>query len=208
MSQFAMVVEVDRCIGCRGGCQIACKTEHNIALGRSRSTLYTMGPTGTFPDLEMYFLPVMCQQCEDPACARVCPTSACVKNEEDGVIVIDPDLCIGCKACINECPFHCNSFNQERRIADKCTLCMERRAEGEVPACVQNCAGGALHFGDIEDPDSEVSRLLAANEGFVYTLPDEFDNRPAGRFILKNAKWIDRMPYRFEKALKEGALDE
>jgi Fe-S-cluster-containing dehydrogenase component len=208
MSQFAMVVEADRCIGCKGGCQIACKTEHHIALGRSRSTLYTMGPTGTFPDLEMYFLPVMCQQCKDPACVAVCPTSACYKNEEDGVILIDPDACIGCKACINECPFHCNSFNQERRVADKCTLCMERRSNGEIPACVQNCAGGALHFGDIEDPESEVSKLLAENEGFVYTLPDEYENHPSARYILKNAAWIDQMPYQFEQALKEGALDE
>ena len=129
MSQLAIVVEVDRCIGCKGGCQIACKTEHNIALGRSRSTLYTMGPTGTFPDLEMYYLPVMCQQCKDPACTKVCPTSACMKNDEDGVVTIDPDVCIGCRACMNACPFHCNSYNQEMRIMDKCTLCAERREE-------------------------------------------------------------------------------
>ena len=193
MSQLAIVVEVDRCIGCKGGCQIACKTEHNIALGRSRSTLYTMGPTGTFPDLEMYYLPVMCQQCKDPACTKVCPTSACMKNDEDGVVTID---------------LHCNSYNQEMRIMDKCTLCAERREEGLEPACVRNCAGGALHFGDIDDPDSEVSRLLAENEGHVYTLPDRFGNQPSGRFILKNAKWIDMMPYTFEKALKEGTLDE
>lgn len=208
MSQLAIVVEVDRCIGCKGGCQIACKTEHNIALGRSRSALYTMGPTGTFPDLEMYYLPVMCQQCKDPACTKVCPTSACMKNEEDGVVTIDPDICIGCRACINACPFHCNSYNQEMRITDKCTLCMERRENGEGPACVRNCAGGALHYGDIDDPESEVSRLLAENEGHVYTLPDSLGNQPSGRFILKNAKWIDMMPYTFEKALKEGTLDE
>ena len=208
MSQFAMVVEVDRCIGCKGGCQIACKTEHNIALGRSRSVLYTMGPVGTFPDLEMYFLPVMCQQCKDPACARVCPTGACYKNEEDGVILIDPDSCIGCKACIRECPFHCNSFNEERRVADKCTLCMERRGEGKIPVCVKNCAGGALHFGDIEDPKSEVSKLLAENEGHIHTLPDEKDCHPSARYILKNATWIDVMPFAFEKALKEGIFDE
>ena len=73
---------------------------------------------------------------------------------------------------------------------DKCTLCAERREEGLEPACVRNCAGGALHFGDIDDPDSEVSRLLAENEGHVYTLPDRFGNQPSGRFILKNAKYL------------------
>lgn len=208
MSQLAMIVEVDRCIGCKGGCQIACKTEHNIALGRSRSTLYTMGPTGTFPDLSMYYLPVMCQQCKNPACTQVCPTGACMKRDEDGVIVIDPESCIGCRACINACPFHCNSFNNEMRISDKCTLCAERREDGLLPACVRNCAGGALHFGDLDDPESEVSRLLAENEGHVYSLPDKNGNEPSNRYILKNAAWIDRMPYEFEQALKEGTLDE
>lgn len=208
MSQFAMVVELDRCIGCKGGCQVACKTEHSIALGRSRSTLYTMGPTGTFPDLEMYFLPVMCQQCQEPACTAVCPTGACMKRDDDGVIVVDVDACIGCQACIRACPFHCNSFNAERRVADKCTLCIERREDGLEPACVRNCAGGALHFGDVDDPGSEVSRLIADNKGHVYTLPDPLGNDPSNRYILKNARWIDMMPFEFEKALKEGTLDE
>lgn len=207
MSQLAMVVEADRCIGCKGGCQIACKTEHNISLGRSRSTLYTMGPTGTFPDLEMYYLPIMCQQCKDPICARVCPTGACMKME-DGVIMIDTDVCIGCRACINACPYKCNSFNQEMRVADKCTLCYERREEGLQPACVRNCAGGALHFGDIDDPESEVSKLLAENEGYVYSLPNKHNANPSNRYILKNAKWIDMLPHAFEKAQKEGTLDE
>ena len=208
MSQLAMVVEVDRCIGCKGGCQIACKTEHNIALGRSRSTLYTMGPTGTFPNLEMYYLPIMCQQCENPACTMVCPTGACMKSEEDGVILIDPDVCIGCRGCQNACPFHCNNYNQEMRIMDKCTLCFERRQNGEEPACVRNCAGGALHFGDISDPESEVSKLIAENEGYVYTLRDISNNKPSNRYILKNAKWISMLPHSFEKAMKEGTLDD
>ena len=208
MSQLAMVVEVDRCIGCMGACQIACKTENKISLGRSRSTVYTMGPTGTFPDLEMYFLPVMCQQCKNPSCTAVCPTGACYKNEDDGVIEIDTDVCIGCRSCINACPFHCNNFNKERRVSDKCTLCVERREDGLEPSCVRNCAGAALHFGDIDDPESEVSKLLAKNEGHVYTLPDKGGNEPSNRYILKNAKWIDMMPYEFEKALKEGTLDE
>ena len=206
MSQLAMVVEVDRCIGCKGGCQIACKTEHNISLGRSRSTLYSMGPTGEYPNLEMYFLPVMCQQCKDPACAKVCPTGATFKVEEDGVVIIDKDVCIGCRGCLNACPFKCNNYNAEMRVMDKCTLCAERRAQGEEPACVRNCAGGALHFGDIDDPNSEVSKLLAENEGFVYTLKDISGNKPSGRLILKNAKWIDMLPHSFEKAMKEGSL--
>lgn len=206
--QFAMVVEVDRCIGCRGGCQVACKLENDIALGGARSRFYTMGPVGEFPEVSMYFLPVMCQQCESPSCAAVCPTGACCKSEEDGVIYIDRELCIGCRSCIRACPFQASFFNTELRTADKCDLCAQRRGKGEAPACVQNCAGGALHFGDINDPASEVYALLQKNEGHVYTLKDENGNRPSGRFILKNHKWIDMLPFEFEEALKEGRYDD
>lgn len=204
MKQFAMVVEADRCIGCKGGCQVACKTENEIALGRSRSTLYQMGPTGTYPDLQMYFLPVMCQQCEHPSCVAVCPTGACYKDTEDGVIRIDPELCIGCRSCEKACPYHANNYNKEMRIMDKCTLCEQQREKGEDPVCVKNCSGRALHYGDINDPESEVSRLLKENEGHIYTLQDTNGNHPSGRFILKKQKWIDMLPFEFEEALRQG----
>lgn len=207
MKQLAFVVELDRCIGCKGGCQVACKFQNNISLGRSRSTLYTMGPTGTYPDLEMYYMPVMCQQCQNPSCTVVCPTGACFKNTEDGVIYIDDTLCIGCMGCMQACPYHCNNFNKELYVMDKCNLCFDNRQKGDLPACVRNCAGGALHVGDINDPESEVSKLIAANEGHVYTLPDKNHNKPSTRFILKNAKWIDMLPFEFETLLREGRYD-
>lgn len=206
--QFAMVVEVDRCIGCRGGCQVACKLENDIAPGGSRSQFYTMGPIGKFPDVSMYFLPVMCQQCENPSCAAACPTGACRKSGEDGVVYIDREMCIGCQSCIQACPFHASFFSTELRAADKCDLCAQRRGENEAPVCVQNCAGSALHFGDINDPASEVYALLKKNEGHVYTLKDENGNGPSGRFILKNHEWIDMLPFEFEEALKEGRYDD
>ena len=205
--QLAIVVEADRCIGCHG-CKVACKFENDIALGTSRVNTYTMGPVGEFPHLSMYFLTVQCQQCENPSCTEVCPTGACYKDEEDGVIRIDPDTCIGCQSCMKACPFHANNFNREMRIMDKCTICSHLREEGKTPACIWNCPGGALHFGDINDPESEVSKLLADNEGFVYTLKDENGNRPSGRFILKNDKWIDMLPFEFEKAIREGQYHE
>jgi Fe-S-cluster-containing dehydrogenase component len=198
--QFIMLADLDRCIGCRGGCQVACKMEHGIALGPSRSKLYTMGPTGEYPDVEMYFIPVMCQQCEDPACVRVCPTGACYKDEADGVVYVDRDICIGCQTCIRSCPYQANFYNKELRVADKCDGCRARRDRGEVPACVRNCSGAALHFGDINDPESEVSRLTAeAGPGNVYSLQNRDDCNPSGKFILKNDKWLDVLPQEFQR---------
>ncbi len=186
--QLALVIDLDRCLGCKGGCIVACKTAHDISLGPSRCRVLDVGPTGTWPDLEMYFLPVMCQQCEDPPCVKVCPTGACHKNEEDGVVAIDKDRCVGCGSCRSACPYGAMNFNQEMYRMDKCDICSEARAKGEEPACVHNCAGGAIRFGDVGDPDSEVSRLLREAGEKAYSLPDH-GNRPSGRFILRNAAW-------------------
>ena len=197
MKQNIILIDLDRCIGCRGGCQVACKAQNQIALGPSRSKLYTMGPTGTYPNLEMYFLPLMCQQCENPSCVNICPTGACCKSDEDGVIHIDTDVCIGCQSCMKACPYEAIIFNDEMRVADKCEICSKHRENGEKPACMRNCSGAAIHYGDINDPDSEISRLISeAGEENVYSLKD-IGNKPAGRFILRNAKWIDTLPQEF-----------
>ncbi len=198
MKQYIILADLDRCIGCHGGCQVACKIENEIPLGSSRSKLYTMGPTGIFPELQMYFLPLMCQQCENPTCVGVCPTGACYKDEADGVIKIERDRCIGCGKCKNACPYDAIILNKELHVADKCNICASRREKGEEPACVRNCAGNALMYGDVNDPKSMVSKAIAAAEGHVYALKD-FGNKPSGRFILRNADWIDVLPHEFEK---------
>jgi len=200
--QFTIVAELDRCIGCRG-CEAACKWENAVPLGVSRCHTYTMGPTGTFPRLNMYFLPLMCQQCRVPACAGVCPTGACAKDPADGLIHVDLGRCVGCGACVKACPYHACGINPKTHTAEKCDLC---GADGGTPACVKNCAGGALHCGDINDPDSEVSRLLAANAGHVHMLKDDANVRPTGRFILKRGEWIGILPFELEKAMKEGSF--
>lgn len=192
MKKITFVIELDRCIGCKG-CQVACKMENHIALGTCRNPVKTVGPTGTYPDIQMYFLPTMCQQCENPPCVAVCPTGACYQNE-DGITLIDQDQCIGCKSCANACPYQANTYNQELMVMDKCTTCITRRERGEVPACVKNCSGSALHVGDINDPDSEVSQLLKkAGKENIYTLRD-FGNKPSVYYILKNDQWKDVLP--------------
>ena len=193
MKQNTMVIDLDRCIGCMG-CQVACKLENDVALGSTRIRVMPVGPLGKYPDLKMYFLPVMCQQCEDPSCVRVCPTGAIYKREEDGDVVIDKDMCIGCKSCTRACPYDLNNFNSALRVMDKCTQCIHLQEIGEKPACVKNCAGRAMYFGDINDPDSEVSRVIReAGPENVHSLRDE-GNKPTVRYILRNVEWQDVLP--------------
>ena len=193
MKQFTFVVDVDRCIGCKG-CQVACKMENCMALGEGRNKVCTIGPNGVYPDLELYFLPTMCQQCENPSCVQACPTGACYKREEDGVILVDQDRCVGCGSCRRACPYQMIRSSRELRTADKCTLCAQLRAVGDTPACVRNCSGGALHYGDINDPSSEVSKLLAETDPqCIYTLRD-LGNRPTVRYILRRDHWVDVLP--------------
>lgn len=196
MKKITFVVELDRCIGCKG-CQIACKMENRLALGTNRMSVKEVGPIGEYPDISMYFFPSMCQECENPTCVDVCPTGACHINEADGVIEIDPEMCIGCKSCIKACPYNAISFNEELRVSDKCNICAANRAKNGLPACVKNCSGGALHVGDINDPDSLVSQLIAeAGEDHVYQLRD-LGNRPSALYILKNEAWVDKLPQEY-----------
>ena len=192
MKQLTFVVDLDRCIGCKG-CQVACKLENTVALGEGRNKVCTIGPNGIYPDLQMYFLPVMCQQCENPSCVQVCPTGACYKDE-DGVIQVDQSLCMGCGSCKRACPYEMIHSNKELRVADKCTLCVQARRDGDVPACVRNCSGSAFYYGDVGAPDSEASKLLSATDpSHIHQLRD-FGKVPTTRYILRHDDWVDVLP--------------
>jgi len=159
--QYAMVIDTRRCTGCHG-CTVACKSENDIPLGYSKSWVEYI-EKGEFPNVGRSFLPRLCNQCSEPSCVDVCPTGATFKREEDGIVVVDADKCIGCKYCIQACPYDARYVNPETGTVDKCDFCLHRVSQGLVPSCVNTCEGHARIFGDINDPESEVYKLLAVN---------------------------------------------
>lgn len=183
MARNCLVVNVDRCTGCYG-CQIACKMENDVPLGVNRNVVHVVGPFGEYPNMVRYALPLMCQQCEEAPCIDVCPTGASYRDEETGMVLINAEACIGCQVCLSACPYGARSYNEDTSTVDKCTLCAHRTSEGGKPACVVSCAAGARFYGDLDDPESDVSKELAKYaEDDIHTLPDS-GNRPLTKYIM------------------------
>ncbi|WP_276915656.1 4Fe-4S dicluster domain-containing protein [Parvibacter caecicola] len=185
----AIVVDLERCIGCFG-CEISCKMENNVALGEYWNKVIVEGPYGTFPDIEQYWLPTMCQQCADAPCVHVCPTGASYRDENN-VVLIDKSVCIGCKYCMMACPYGVRNWNQEQQVVEKCTLCQHLTQQGKEPACVHNCPGEARFYGDLDDPNSDVSKALAAADPADVHRLRNVGNNPSTAYILssKYATW-------------------
>jgi tetrathionate reductase subunit B len=159
--QYGMLIDTRRCIGCHS-CSVACKAEFDVPLGVNKSWVeYT--EKGTFPNVNRHFLPRLCNHCSEPQCVAVCPTGATYKRPQDGIVVVDSGLCIGCKYCIQACPYDARFLNPVTNFADKCDFCIHRVSKGLLPSCVNSCIGGARIFGDVNDPESEISRQIAAN---------------------------------------------
>ena len=161
VKQYGMLIDTRKCIGCHS-CSVACKAEFDVPLGSTRSWVeYT--EKGTYPNVSRNFLPRLCNHCRHPQCVDVCPTGATYKRPQDGIVVIDTGVCIGCKYCIQACPYDARFLNPVTGFADKCDFCIHRVSKGLDPSCVNSCVGGARIFGDLSDPDSEISRQLATN---------------------------------------------
>jgi tetrathionate reductase subunit B len=175
--QYGMVIDVRRCIGCHS-CTVACKAEFDVPLGVNRSWVEYV-EKGEYPNVGRSFLPRLCNHCSEPPCVGVCPTGATYKRDQDGIVVVDNGLCIGCKYCIQACPYDARFLNPVTQIADKCDFCIHRVSKGLVPSCVNTCVGGARIFGDLGDPDSNISKLIASNRVTVLrremgTLPNVY----------------------------------
>lgn len=182
---FGFVVDTSVCIGA-GKCLTACRTENNVPDGVARTWVerfielkdgtvhvdavpelgYTDGDPATAhidpaTIKRSYFVPKLCNQCEDAPCNQVCPTHASLKSPE-GVELVDPKQCIGCAYCVQACPYGIRFMNPETGTADKCDWCYHRTTKGENPACVEACPTGARLFGRLDDPDSTINKRLAA----------------------------------------------
>lgn len=156
--RMGFVIITSRCIDCEA-CMVACRAENQVPVGASRNWVTNSGHIGHFPNVKQTFEPGNCMHCDKPSCVAVCPTGASYKRP-DGIVLVNDAKCIGCKYCIEACPYDARFLNQDTGKADKCTFCVQRLEQGLQPACVQTCLGKARQAGDLNDPESVVSKLL------------------------------------------------
>ncbi|MCF7981067.1 MAG: 4Fe-4S dicluster domain-containing protein [Pseudomonadales bacterium] len=184
----AFLIDIFRCIGC-DTCSVACKMENDIPLGQSRlrilnpqQTTVFDKPNGQYPDLEMEWWPVMCQHCDDAPCVNDCPTYA-IHQREDGLIEIDPEMCVGCQNCGELCPYGAINFNSDIGTSDKCDMCDHRVQEGLQPMCVEVCPTRALYFGDIKDPDGRLLPIIKNRPSDI--LNEDAGTQPTTQFVFR-----------------------
>jgi len=183
MARYGMVIDLKRCIGCHA-CVLACKAENATGPGTFWSKVADE-EEGQYPSVRRYFLPKLCMHCQDAPCIEVCPTGASYQRD-DGIVLVDPEKCVGCGYCIVACPYGARYLNEEQTgyfkegltpnevigykkhklgVVEKCTFCVDRLKEGREPACVKICLTKARYFGDLDDPSSEVSKLVTFKHG-------------------------------------------
>jgi molybdopterin-containing oxidoreductase family iron-sulfur binding subunit len=188
---WGMVVDTERCVGC-WSCAVICKAENQVPIGTWWNRILTDGEALDTPRVEhgepeMHWVPLACQHCANAPCVKACPVQA-TYHRDDGIVMQDNDRCIGCRYCMIACPYGVRVFNWGQAdqpipiefgmvaarpvgTVEKCTMCVHRLAEGQVPSCVWSCPAQARIFGDHNDPDSRVNRLIAEREGEVLLEP-------------------------------------
>ncbi len=198
--QLGLVIDLDTCVGCHA-CAVNCK-EWNT--GGTSGPLTDIDPYGAdaagvwFNRIHSFeagegqhsrtvHFPKSCLHCAEPACVTVCPTGASYKRAEDGIVLINPDTCIGCKLCSWACPYGAREYDYDGGTMKKCTLCIDRiynenlEEIDRVPACVSTCPASARHYGDLADPNSHVAKLVAERGGF--DLMPEMGYRPTNKYL-------------------------
>jgi Fe-S-cluster-containing dehydrogenase component/formate-dependent nitrite reductase membrane component NrfD len=166
---YGFAIDLRKCIGCHA-CTIACKSEHDIPVGVNRCWVKTV-EKGTFPQTQRLFFPVLCNQCTDAPCMNICPTGA-LFNRRDGIVDLNGDSCIGCRACMAACPYDQLFIDPNTRTAEKCNFCANRVENKLEPACVSVCPTECRIFGDLDDPASEVAQIVQ-REAFMLRKPEK-----------------------------------
>lgn len=210
-TKFVYAINLSVCNG-NGKCVEACHKENNHDRSTNQSYIRVLEMpkgtmdmergnttyTGAVPQDGKFYLPVQCQQCDEPPCVDVCPVKATWK-EEDGIVVVDYNWCIGCRYCEAACPYHARRFNWKEPeipaaevnpdqsylsnrirpagVVEKCTYCLHRTRRGKLPACLEACPTGARVFGNILDPESNIRWILENKR--VYLLKEELGTKPA-----------------------------
>ena len=199
--RLGLLIDIDACVGCHA-CAVACKQWNAgspVAGGAPDYDPYGTEPSGTwfnrirfyedgeYPTSKTLNMPLSCMHCEDADCVTVCPTGASYKRAEDGIVMIDPEKCMGCNYCAWACPYGARELDEDRGVMRKCTLCVDRIYDERLPererqpACVLACPAHARHFGDYDDPQSKVSQL-ARERGGKPLLP-ELGYRPTNQYL-------------------------
>ncbi len=235
-ARYAMVIDSGACIGCRR-CLHSCRLENNVPdepsnqqwidlfeMENSRpvSEIHGIPPEGSSVDYTdspregHWYLSFNCFHCDNPPCTKVCPTGATYKDE-DGLVLVNYDLCIGCRYCMAACPYNARHFNwweprhpparvnpidgtvetlnpkvplRPRGVVEKCTFCVHRIRDGNpIPRCVEVCPVNARHFGDLNDPGSEVSRILETVR--THRIKEELNTQPMLYYITRGVKWME-----------------
>ncbi|NIN96381.1 MAG: 4Fe-4S dicluster domain-containing protein [Anaerolineae bacterium] len=200
MARYGMVIDLKKCVGCTA-CAMACKAENGTPPGVWWGKV-VMGERGEGTSARRTALPSLCMHCSNAPCVQVCPTGASHKRA-DGIVAVDYDKCMGCRYCEVACPYDARTFvdgiepyypdfgftpyeelmfkKHQAGVVEKCNFCLERVEQGQEPACVQTCIAYARHFGDLDDPNSEVSKLIAQKHG--YQLLPELGTEPSVYYL-------------------------
>lgn len=156
--KYGFIIDNRKCIGCHA-CTTACKSEHDVAVGVNR-TYVKQVEKGEFPDTRRIFSVMRCNHCTDAPCVEICPVEA-LYTREDGIVDFDNNRCIGCKSCMQACPYDALYIDPDTNTAAKCNYCAHRVDVGREPACVSVCPEHAIIAGDMHNPSTEISQLLA-----------------------------------------------
>lgn len=195
IKQHAYLFDATRCIDCRA-CMIACSVENNVPMNDSYIWVAGQGVMGTYPNLKRGTMPYHCMHCLKPDCVSACPVGAWEKRE-DGPVLYEEDKCIGCRYCMNACPFGVPHFDWDKGVLGgalihKCTMCAQRLDVGQVPACVQTCPTEALMFGERADMLKEAHARIATHpDRYINHVYGENENGGTSYLVISHVPFTD-----------------